>query len=129
MENNKISNNLPEEKYNAFKDGNFWVALIISLLLNAQPILISFLTMSFHSTLIPGLFFAIAWVGWVIFKKGKKWSLIVGFLFALVFCIIGFVISSQIENKRMEASMEKSLEKFRQERELELQKELQGYQK
>lgn len=129
MENNQTDNSFSTEKYNAFKDGNFWVALVIGLILSAQSILISISTMSFHPALLLGLFLTIAWVSWVVFKKGRKWSLIVGFFIALVFGGIGMFISTQIESKRMDARLEKSMEEYRKQMDIEIQKQLQGAQK
>jgi hypothetical protein len=128
--NNQMNNNFSEKKYNAFKDSNFWAALIISLIfISAQSILISVLTMSFHLVLLPGLMSMIIWVNWIIFKKGKKWSLIVGFLIALVFGIIEIFISAKIESKRMDARIEKFMGEYRKRLNLETHNQLQEAQK
>lgn len=120
-----MNNNLPAGKYNALKDGSFWVALVIGLILNAQSILISISTMSIHPALLPGIFLIIAWVGWIVFMKGKKWSLVVGFLIALIVYGIGSFISVQIDSKKTDVRIEKSREELRKQMNLEIQKQLQ----
>jgi hypothetical protein len=116
-----MNNKFSAEKYNAFKDGSFWAALVIGLILSAQSIYVSLSTMTFNPSLLPGLFLTIAWVGCVIYMKGSTGSLVVGFLIALVFAGIGIIIAVQIESARMDAHLEKSMENYRKNIDLKIQ--------
>ncbi|MCD4761985.1 hypothetical protein K8R32_03435 [bacterium] len=130
MESNQLNNNInPETKYNPFKDGSFWVALVIGLLLNAQSIFILFSTGQIHPTLIVGLVFLFSWVGWIIFKKGKKRSLVVGLIIAIILAGISFVPAIKIDEKQRKAQFEKSMEEYKQQMDAELQKMMQESQK
>ena len=126
MENNQINNNVNlETKYNPFKDGSFWVALIIGLILSAQSIFILLSTGQIHPTLIVSLVFLFSWVGWVIFKKGKKRSLIVGLIIAIVLAGISFIPAMKIGEKQRTKQLKESMEKYQQQMELEMEKMLQ----
>lgn len=125
MENNQMNSNFSEEKYNAFKDGSFWVALVISFLINIKAILISIESASFHPSLIPGLAVALVWIGWIIFKKGKKGSLVVGFLLGLVLgAILMFTVVGPMIDRQASEQRQKAMEEYREQMDLELQQQL-----
>ena len=129
MENNQTNNNINfEPKYNPFKDGSFWVALIIGLLLSGQSIFILFTTGQIHPGLIVSLVFLFAWVGWIIFKKGKKRSLVVGLIIAIILAGISFVPAMKIGEKQRAKQLEESMEKYKQQMEVDLEKMMKDYQ-
>lgn len=97
MENNQINNNVNfETKYSPLKDGSFWTAFIVSLLLGGQSFLILLTTGRIIPTFYVGLVVLISWTGWIIYKKGKKGSLIVGFIIALILAVITFFLTMQL---------------------------------
>lgn len=128
MGNNQINNNVNlETKYNPFKDGSFWVALIIGLILSTQSIFILLSTGSIHPTLIVSLVFLFSWVGWIIFKKGKKRSLLIGLIIALVLAGISFVPVMKIGEKQRAKQLKESMEKYQQQMEVDPEKIMKDY--
>ena len=121
MNNNQINNNF-ETKYNPFKDGSFWTALIVGLILGGQPILISITSGRVHPTLIVSLVFLFSWTGWIIFKKGKKRSLVIGLVLAIVLAGISFYPAMKIEEKQRTKVFNESMEKYRQQMQIDIDK-------
>lgn len=105
-----METNNQEPKYNPFKDGNFWVAFFFGGGF-AIPYLI-FQGMFLQPPVLLSTVFLIGWTGWIIFKKGKKWSLIVGFLVATVLTAIAFYPINKIEENRRQSEMKESMEEW-----------------
>ncbi len=114
MENNNNLENNFEEKYNPFKDGSFWTASIIGLFLSAQSIWFTILSGKIQPTLIVGVVLIFSWTGWIIYKKGKKKSLIVGFIIALILAGLSFIPVMKMEERNRKARFEKGIEKYRE---------------
>jgi hypothetical protein len=108
-------------KYNPFYDPNFWIAFTLgggwsSLQLVSRGFFIP-------SIIIPNLTFFLSWVAWIIYKKGRKGSLLVGFLIAITITSVVFFATiqheqQQFEEERMEAveaELEKNYEKMLEE--------------
>jgi len=126
MEKNQINNNTNfETKYNPFKDGSFWAALIISLVLSAQSIILTIAEGAFQPTLLVGIVLLITWTGWIIYKKGKKGSLFIGFVIAIILAGFSYIPAMKIEEKQRKAQFEKAMEEYRQNMDSEPQKMMQ----
>lgn len=95
--------NNQESRYNPFKDASFWVAFVLG-----GGVLIPYLIykgMLFEPPVLLMIVFLIGWTGWIIFKKGKKWSLVVGFFVGLILSLIAFYPINKIEESRGRVEM------------------------
>lgn len=109
-----------ETKYNPLKDANFWVAFV----LGGGPILFMLIGngSAFESPVIINLVFLFAWTGWIIFKKGKKGSLLVGFIIAIIAAGISFYPVMKIDEAKREKEINQAMEKYRQQMQIDLDK-------
>lgn len=121
MKNKKLDRASSMGKYNPFKDINFWIAFIVGLsitillmlltmLATSPSMSLSILMNSFHLTLLPGLILTVIWVAWVVFKKGGRGSLVIGFIIGLAFAIVAFFVAMQWEMKKIEMRVERQFE-------------------
>lgn len=119
MDNNQNNYHL-EAKYNPFKDANFWVVFV----LGGGPILLMFIGKGFalQAPVLINIVFLIAWEAWIILKKGKKGSLLVGFIIAIIVAGISFFPAMKIEEQIQRIKSRKVLEKFRQQTQIDLEK-------
>jgi hypothetical protein len=83
----KTSDNL--KPYNLFKDGGFWVALFIGG---------SNIVYSSAEIVIPSILAFIAWVWWLYYKKGQKWSFLVGCLIWIAILFLGIPVFVMLDN-------------------------------
>lgn len=121
MDNNQLNNSaVLKKRYNPLKDANFWVAFV----LGSGPVifLLIYKGFIFQSPVIINLIFLITWEVWIILRKGRKGSLLLGFLIAAGIAIISFFPIREIENKRQEKQIEQVKEKINQQIQLELEK-------
>ncbi|MEA2088300.1 MAG: hypothetical protein U9O55_00435 [Patescibacteria group bacterium] len=134
--NDKNINNNFNKKYNPLKDLNFWVALVIG----GAPILPYLIFKMIKYDIVwdlykgvmpPFIIFLVVWVGWIIFKKGKKWSLPVGFIISatITFIVMGFTVYLE-QKKYSEETLDNMINKSVEELRLELEnKKIQQKQK
>jgi len=92
LKNNNMDNN--EIKYNPLKDSSFWIAFIFSGGLLAPVLFFSGVFNSFRMIMM--ITPLIVWETWIIFKKGKKGSLVVGLLISLLVVVVLFAFSFMI---------------------------------
>ncbi len=98
------------EKYNPFQDASFWSAFLLG-----GGVSVPFMELNglfFEPPAILNLIFLISWTGWIIFKKGKKGSLLIGFLFAIIVTAIFFPLMLKIEIRKMEAERREFIEEY-----------------
>ncbi|MFA5953910.1 MAG: hypothetical protein WC817_00010 [Patescibacteria group bacterium] len=109
--------------YNPLKDASFWVAFVMG----GGPVLLMLIGSGFavQTPIIINLVFLVAWVGWIIFKKGKKGSFLGGFIIAVVAAGISFIPVMKIEENRREKELNKAMETLRQQMQLESKKNIQ----
>jgi len=114
------------EKYNPLKDPNFWIVFV---LVGIASIVYLF-SIGIHTVSVTTLMLFLTWEGWIIFKKGKKGSLLIGFLIGILVAAATMFIGIQIENavrpsindrleERFEESMQETLERILEEEEEE----------
>lgn len=80
------------------------------MLATSPSMSLSILMNSFHLTLLPGLILTVIWVAWVVFKKGGRGSLVIGFIIGLAFAIVAFFVAMQWEMKKIEMRVERQFE-------------------
>jgi hypothetical protein len=88
---NNNSVNVYDEK-NIINKSTFWTSFILGIMV----LLIMFFMTAiswFSGFATSGFVFLFSWVGWVLYKKGRKWSLLVGFLIALTLMFISLFIT------------------------------------
>lgn len=109
-----------ETKYNPFKDANFWVAFV----LGSGPILLIIISKGFilQAPFLLNIIFLVVWELWIIFKKGRKGSLLVGFIIAIIVAGISFFPAMKIEEQIQRIKSRKVLEKFRQQMQVDIEK-------
>jgi len=120
-----METNNQSPKYNPLKDGSFWTAFILGGGITIPYLM--FQGMLFESPVLLSIIFLVSWTGWIIFKKGKKWSLIAGFFVAAVFTAIAFYPIIKIDEKKQQVEMKKAMEEwsknFEEQRKIEAEKE------
>lgn len=102
------------KQYNPFTDSSFWVAFVLGGGLTLPVLIFSNVPYSYY---LPQVAFLIGWVGWIVFKKGEKWSLVVGFLMGLLLAALSFYPTIKLEEHRVEKEKAKIQEEW--DRELE----------
>jgi|GEM_PF-4436970 len=110
--NNSQNNYHTGINYNPLKDANFWVAFV----LGGGPVLLMLISkgFTFQAPIIVNLIFLIVWIGWIIFKKGRKWSLLIGFIIAAVAAVVSSYVIVKIETSREEREIDQTIEKYSQ---------------
>ncbi|QQS59104.1 hypothetical protein IPN35_05995 [Candidatus Peregrinibacteria bacterium] len=100
------------EKYNPLKDSSFWVAFFLS----GVPFL-PFLApqgMLFDLAILICTLFLVTWTGWIIFKKGEKWSLIIGFCIAFIVAVASSYTIIKIKEHRNQVKMEEEMQELQE---------------
>ncbi len=117
MENNQINNNFSVEKrYNPLKDASFWIAFVLS----GGPAIFLLIGRGFifETPVIASIIMLVIWEAWIIFKKGKKWSLIVGFFIAAVFAGVTLYVMTNNEmnnqTKQMDEARQKAMQQIQE---------------
>ena len=103
--------NNQRQKYNPLKDGSFWVAFVLGGGITIPYYILQ--GMFLQPAILLNAVFLIGWIGWIIFKKGKKWSLIIGFLVAAVLTAISFYPINKIDENRRQVEMKDAMEEWR----------------
>ncbi len=118
MKNNDINNH--QTKYNPLKDPSFWTVFV----LGGGPIIFIMLAEGFTLTIptILNIIFLISWEAWIIIKRGKKWSLVVGFIVAAAITGVAFFFAVKIDEKNHMKEREKMMEELRKKIQLDMEK-------
>lgn len=113
------------KKYFPFRDPNFWVAFFFSGGISIFN-LIRTKTIS-DPVVIVSIVFMASWEAWVVYKKGRKGSLIVGLFIAIFMGWITILSLGKIEEKMQKKHTIEVLEKYRNERKIQTTKMLEKY--
>ena len=103
-------NDMLGSRYNPFTDPSFLIALVFgggSLVLN----FLSGTSLS-HPVFITNDVFFVVWQFWIFFKKGKKWSLAVGFVIALIVSGLAMVELVQIDLRKVDVQRQRALQQI-----------------
>lgn len=100
-------------KYKPSENPSFWVALLVAVVTPIISYIFQRQGKLFDPTVLLYIVFLFGWVGWVVFKKGKKWSLVQGLFFAILLTILLLYPLSKIEQKKLQEERAEALEEWR----------------
>lgn len=119
--NKVIQPNVLPKKYNPLKDANFWIAFI----LGGGPVLfVVFIQQGSIIQFFPAFLILIVWESWIIFKKGRSGSLVVGLIVSIITFVIFLFLNSIVEDIKMNRKLDNFNKTYQQERNAKIQNEL-----
>lgn len=116
------SQNMLEPGYNPFTDASFLIALVLgggSLVLG----LLAGIPWEHPVSIVNGVLWVV-WQSWIFYKKGKKWSLVVGLVLGLAaagLAMVGFV---QIDASRQAVQMQRTVQQYEEKIQQQMEEKL-----